>query len=324
MKAFGWLAVGLLALGCAPAQKAQPPKAARRTAPLKVVATHELLELPALGLALRPPGPAAIVETEQTVADGPMLGAGVFCAVEGQEYLAVRYFRGGRDRAGDDEALGHIRKSVKVSRDAPAKMGEWRGLELEGMMDTGRPVWMRAFLAGDGLWLVQVQAPVGGKLDREPARAFLDSVVLTQPWSVHAFPESHFSVLMPDGGVEMDKAALNLEDFPTGQGSWLGGVESRSFVVASAPLEGESSPDERMDLTVKALVQAGNRLIWEGPFEFDGARGRDFLMQGNDTWFRLRVVVTNTDLFMLQASARTKQGLLDESVARFMASLRWY
>lgn len=324
MKAFGWLVAGLLVLACAPAQKAQAPKPAGQAAVSKAATPHELLELPALGLLLRPPGPAAIVETEQTVADGPMTGTGVFCAVEGQEYLAVRYFRGGRDRAVDDEALGHVRKSMKVSREAPAKMGEWRGLELEGTMGSGRSVWMRVFVVGDGLWLAQVQAPVGGQVERVAARAFLDSVVLTQPWSVHAFPESHFSVLMPDGGVEMDKAALDLEDFPTGQGSWLGGVESRSFVVASAPLEGEGTPDERMDLTVKELVQAGNRVIWEGPFELDGARGRDFLMQSDDAWSRLRMVVTDTDLFMLLAGSRTKQGLLDESVARFMASLRWY
>jgi hypothetical protein len=34
--------------------------------------------------------------------------------------------------------------------------------------------------------------------------------------------------------------------------------------------------------------------------------------------------VTASDLYMLQAAARTKEALLDDSVQRFLASLRWY
>lgn len=324
MKRYRWLVASCLALGCAHAQKAQPPKAAPIAVTQPAPAAHALLELPALGLTLRPPGPVEIVATEQKVEDGPLQGAGVFCSVGSQDYLAVRYFRSGRDRASDDDALDHVRKSLKVSREAPISTGEWRGLELEGLSARGRDVWMRVYAVGDGMWLTQVEHSAGGQLDRAAARAFLDSIALTQPWSVRAFPESHFSVLLPDGGVQLDKEAMKLEGFTTGLGSWLGGVEGRLFFVATMPLAGEEAPDDRMDRAVGELTRAGNRVIWEGPFVFDGARGRDFLMQGHDSWTRLRIIITDTDLYMLQANARTKQGLLDTSVPRFMSSLRWF
>jgi hypothetical protein len=86
------------------------------------------------------------------------------------------------------------------------------------------------------------------------------------------------------------------------------------------------SSDERLDAALNGMIDEGYRLVWQAPLVVDGAPGRDFLMQdaADATWTRLRVVVNGADLYMLQAAATSKEGLLDESVPRFMASLRWY
>jgi hypothetical protein len=265
-----------------------------------------------------------LVEQEQPMQDGPMHMLGSGCSDGIQDYNVARFFRDGRDRASDDKILANTRQALKsVSREARASLGEWPCVDVEGVANGGQAVWIRSVVVGDGFWILQVQRATGS-LDRARARAFFDSIVLNQTWSVHAFPEAHLSVLLPDGAVRLDKKALRGEDFTLAAGSWLGGSEKRGFVVWSRPLLGNMTADERMDNVQTTMNNDGNRLIWQAPIEVDGARGRDFLMQSKDSWMRLRMVITDTDLYLLQASAVSKSALLDPSIPPFLSSLRWF
>jgi len=317
-----WL---LLASSCT---HARPPEApAARTVPVLAQAAplSPLLELPALGLQVRPPAPMDLFESDAPLPDGMMHTEGVACSVGTQDYFVARYFRGARDRAKDEVMLENAKHALAaVSRATPIKMGEWPGIELEGKTKSKHDAWLRFYVVGDGFWIAQVERS-DGALDRTAARAFFDSIVLRQPWSVHAFPEAHFSALMPDGGVRLGKKELNASDFTVAEASWLGGSETRAYFVWAIPLdEGSLSPDERMDRGLEALNRDGNRVVWQAPLAFDDARGRDILLQGKSSWTRVRFLVTGTNLYMLQAAARTKDDLLDEAVLRFLTSIRWY
>src|SRR5262249_10499566 len=140
----------------------------------------------------------------------------------------------------------------------------------------------------------------------------------------HAYPEAHFSVLLPDGGVQLEGKKLKMADAEFADATWLGGSEQRIFMVSGWRLDGARSPDERLDGAVARLEQAGNRVIWQSPQVIDDARARDVLMQGTTGWMRLRLLITGTHLYLLQASAQTKPGVLDDSVTRFFTSFRRY
>jgi len=323
MKSQPWLSA-LLLCGCAHAP--QPHSPAPNAPPSAPVAaeTKPALAVASLGLQVRLPSSAELFEFDTRAADGPVRTQGVGCTVDGQTYYVARYFRAGRDRPKDEALLKNLKGTLKtVSREIVITHGEWPGIELEGTDERGRVVWRHAIAIGDGFWLAEVQRSAGA-FDRAAARAFFDSLVFGQPWSVHAFPEGHFSALMPDGGVLLGKQVLHSEDYTVAQLSWLGGTQARAFGVWSIPLEGDATPDERMERASQILTDDGSRMIWQAPVVVDDARGRDFLTQKSDTWTRIRVVVTATELYMLQATARTKDALLDESVPRFFDSLRWY
>jgi len=266
-----------------------------------------------------------LFEHEIQAQDGPVRTTGAICTVNSQEYSVTRLFREGRNRGTDDVILASAKNNFKtVSRETPLRMGEWQGVQLEGTNNHEHLTRMRLFVMGDGFWIVQVQR-AAGSIDEAAASEFLDSIVLTQPWSVHAYPEGHFSALMPDGGVKLDRKALGTEDFAVAEALLTGGSEMRIFYLFDLPLaDNSSTPDERMDRALSAITGAGGRVIWQAPVDVDAARGRDFLVQAKGFWMRLRFIVTSTDLYTMQAVARTKEGLADPSVPRFLASLRWY
>ncbi len=324
MKMHAWLSA-LLLCGCAHAPQPNSPAPNAPSGAPAPAATQLGLEVASLGLQVRLPGSAELFELETRAADGPARTQGAGCTVGAQTYYVARYFRDGRDRPKDETLLENLKKSLKtVSREAVVAQGEWPGIELEGKDEHGRPAWRRVYAIGDGFWMAEVQRAEGA-IDRAAAGAFFDSLVFNQPWSFHAFPEAHFSSLLPDGGVLLDKKILHAENYTVAQLSWLGGTQGRAFGVWAIPLErDESTPDERMDRASQALTDDGSRVIWQAPVVVDAARGRDFLAQKADTWTRIRVIITATDLYMLQASARTKDALLDESVPRFLDSIRWY
>lgn len=300
-------------------QVSPPAFAAKAKAPPSLA-----FELPALGVHLQAPCAMDFIEREQPVQDGPMHMRGAGCTDGTQTYTIARFFRDGRDRATDETMLANSRKALKsIAREARSKMGEWACLDVEGVGSDGQTAWFRTVIVGDGFWMFRIGRETGS-LDHDRARAFLDSIVLEQTWSERAFPEAHLSVLLPDGAVHLDSKALHGEKFALADGSWLGGSENRVFFVWSKPVSGNAPAEERMDAVQTTLIDQGNRLIWQAPVEVDGARGRDFLMQGKDTWTRLRVVVTNTDVYLLQASAISKDALLDPSVPQFLSSLRWF
>ena len=314
----------VLLCGCThpTSSKLQSPHVAPTVTPTVTPTTG--FELPSLGVQLRAPCTMEIVEHEQPMQDGPMHMRGSACTDGTQYYNVARFFREGRDRAKDGTMLDNTRKALKsISREARSNVGEWASVDLEGVANDGKTVWIRNIVMGDGFWILQVERPTGS-LDHDRARAFLDSIVLTQTWSVHAFPEANLSVSLPDGAVRFGKKALHGEEFTVAEGSWLGGSETRMFAVWGRPLLGNTTPDERMDTVQSTLNEQGNRLIWQAPIEVDGARGRDFLMQSKASWMRLRMVITDTDLYLLQASAASKDALLDPSVPRFLSSLRWF
>lgn len=320
----------LTLLGCAllcACTRATPTKAPVSPAAPAVKATaarSTLFELPSLGVQLQAPCAMELVEHEQHVQDGPMHMRGAGCTDGTQAYAIARFFRDGRDRAKDDAMLANSRKELRsVSREALGTMGEWACVDVEGVGSDGQNAWLRTVAVGDGFWIFRVGREKG-PLDHDRARAFLDSIVLEQTWSERAFPEAHVSVLLPDGAVNVGSKALHGEDFTLAHGSWLGGKENRMFFIWSKPVSGDASVEQRMDAAQAALIDRGNRLIWQAPLEVDGARGRDFLMQSRDSWMRLRIVVTDTELFLLQASAASKDALLDPSVPRFLSSLRWF
>jgi len=314
----------LVICGCAHAPRSISPAARAPAAAVEPAATRPIFELASLGLQVRVPGPVELIERDYRASDGPVHTQGVGCTVDSQLFFVARHFRAGRDRARDDALLQSSKSALKtVSREASVEQGEWAGIELEGSDEKGHAVWRRTYAVGDGFWMAQVQRSEG-KLDRALARAFFDSIVLSQPWSVHAFPEGHFSALMPDGGVLLGKKFLHAENYTVAELSWLGGSQARAFGVWALPLEGTATADERMDGAAEQLVSDGNRIIWQAPVVVDTDSGRDFLTQKNDNWTRIRAIVSGTDLYMLQAVARTKEALLDESVTRFLASFRRY
>jgi hypothetical protein len=237
----------------------------------------------------------------------------------------MRYFREGRARASEETLFAGARKLFKsVTREAALTLGEYNATELEGTAPDGANTWLRAYAIGDGVLFAQV-AQTHGALDRDSAREFLDSVRLSPPWSVHAFPAGHFAAWLPDGSQEFDRAALHAEQFAVARAFLLGGKEERLFAVYSMPLTGTGvTPDQRMDAGAQAMIDQGNRIVWQGPIEIDGARGRDYLLQAGKTWTRMRLVITDADLYMLQAAASSKNALLQDEVQEFLGSLRWY
>jgi len=323
MRIRAWLSViGLF--GCAHAKAPHIPAQNAPAVAKVAVATQPIVEVAALGLQVRLPGPAELFDSDSRAADGPMRTQGAGCTLGKQSYYVARTFRAGRDRIKDEALLKNAKNTLKtVSREAPVVQGEWSGVELEGTDNAGHGAWLRMYAVGDGFWIAQVQGP-DSAFDRAAGRTFFDSIVFSQPWSVHAFPEGHFSALLPDGGVRLDKKTLHAEHYTVAEMDWLGGTQARAFGVWAIPLEGNAPADERMDRASESLTQDGHRVVWQAPIIVDAARGRDFLSQKDDAWTRIRVIVTATDLYMLQAVAHTKEALLDESVPRFLASLRWY
>jgi hypothetical protein len=93
--------------------------------------------------------------------------------------------------------------------------------------------------------------------------------------------------------------------------------KSAFFAVYSMPLTGSGvTPDQRMDAGAQAMIDQGNRIVWQGPIEIDGARGRDYLLQASKTWTRMRLIITDADLYMLQAGATSKNALLQAAASR--------
>lgn len=313
----------VLLLACT---RALPPKAlVSQPASARTSEGGVSVELPRIGVRLRAPVAMKPFEFDQQASDGPMHVEGVQCEVGTQTFSVLRYFREGRDRVADAQLLAGGRNTFEsVSRESELWLGEFRGLELEGTTKKGAYNWLRAYALGDGFLLAQVIQSKGA-VERNSARAFLDSIAIVVPWSVQAFPAAQLSVWLPQGGIRLDEKALSAESFALAEGIFLGGKENRIYVVYSMPLSGEKmNPDERMDVGAEALIEKGTRIVWQGPIEFEGARGRDYLLESTGSWQRLRMVLTDTDLYMLQASATSKSALLNDDVQRFLDSLRWY
>lgn len=329
MKRLGSLLVSTLLLACAHAQptKVVTPVPPRSAAAEKSATRGEPFELPALGLAGTAPCPPQSYELHFTIAEGPMDALGVSCSVDSDTFIVMRYFRRGRDR-GDDETLLANSKNIltSITQEKRFTLGEMPGLELEGKSKKGEGIILRSYANGDGFWVAQVthERDKPGSIDLTRARAFLDSLKLTQPWSLHAFPEAHFSVLFPDGGVQLDKESLKVEDADFADAVWLGGSERRVFVVWGWTLEGNATAEERLSEGTARVEQAGNRVVWQSPLVVDGVPARDILLQSEQSWMRMRLIVTGTNLYVLQASAKTKPAVLDDSVTRFLASFRTY
>lgn len=305
--------------------RALPPKALVQAPASAPTSGGVSVELPRIGVRLRAPVAMKPLEFDQQVGDGPIHVEGAECAIGAQTFSIFRYFREGRDRIADAKLLENGRQDfVTVARESELWLGEFRGLELEGTTKKGAHNWLRAYALGDGFLLAQVTQPKGA-IERDSARAFLDSISLSVPWSVQAFPVASLAVWLPQGGIRLDKKALSAESFTLAEGIFVGGKENRIYVVYSMPLSGEKmNPDERMDIGAEALIEKGTRIVWQGPIDFEGARGRDYLLESTGSWQRLRIVLTDTDLYMLQASAISKSALLNDEVQRFLDSLRWY
>lgn len=264
-------------------------------------------------------------ERSESASDGPVRVEGASCRVGTQQYSVLRYFRDGRPRASEAALLAGTRKLFKsVTREAALSLGEYNASEIEGTAADGSAAWVRAYPVGDGFLLAQV-AQTQGAIERNSAREFLESVRFSPPWSVHAFPAGRFSAWLPDGSQEFDRTALHAENFAVARAFLLGGKEERLFLVYSAPLTGTGvTPDERMDRGAEAMMNSGTRIVWQGPLDVDAARGREYLLQMGKSWSRLRLVVTDADLYMLQANAASKSALLQSDVQEFLDSLRWY
>jgi hypothetical protein len=264
-------------------------------------------------------------EREESANDGATQVEGGLCTVGSEEFYVARYSREGRDRATDAKVLAGARAALAVvTREAAVTIGEFQGLELEGTTASRAQVWLRAFPVGDGLVLAQVSQKEG-PLNRASAGAFLQSLTLAVPWSLRAFPEGHFSAWLPEGGIRLGRKQLKMPEAEVAEGVWLGGSEKRAFVVLSTRLDAaEVTAEERIERGEQAMVQDGSRVVWQAPVVVDGAQGRDFFTQTRDSWARLRIVVTNTDLYVLEAEARSKEALLNDDVTRFLSSLRWY
>lgn len=280
------------------------------------------VELVRLGVRAR--GPCPLAEFASPTGDKDVYFEGAGCRFDGQEFSVTRYLRYGKNRAADQKLFELSRKSFKtLARDAQLTLGEFRGVELEGTTPKGANMWERVFAVGDGFLIAQVSS-VKGPIGRREAQGFFDSLEYAVPWSVHSFPNARLSVLFPDGGIRLDRQALHADTFVLAEASVLGGVEERSFAVYAAPLQGDADPETRFEAGSEAMIREGSRVVWQGPLSLEGVRGREYLMQSKSMWTRIRMLLSDTDLYMLQASALNKSALLDESVARFFDSLRFY
>jgi hypothetical protein len=321
----GWLAC-LAVVGCG---HAPVPQVARVTPPARPMPadTSQPFQVPAIGLSGRAPAAAQVFELDTQASDGPMHVVGVSCEADGLVYTVARYFRGGRDRAADEQLLANSHKLLKsISRELRVDLGEMPGIELEGVATSGAPTILRSYVVGDGFWLAQVVRPPGqsAAVDSAKAQKFFAALSLVQPWSTHAFPEAHFSALLPDGGVRLARHGLHVDDADFAEAVWVGGASSRIFMVWGWALQGSATADERLDISTARLEQDGNRVVWQSPLVVDGARARDLLVQDARNWTRFRLIVTDSQLYILQATAKTKAAVLDDSVTRFLESFRRY
>jgi hypothetical protein len=313
----------VLALGCSrAATSARPPVVQNPT--LAVERSEQLAEIPLAGASARFPAPARHFRSVKSNRDGTVVTVGATATSDAQEYTLGHLIRESAPRGTklNAKALAHA-WLAKVHSERPVSLAGFSGFDFAGTTQQGKAARLRIYEVGQGTVMATVVRE-GSALDETTARAFLDSLTIRTKWSVQAFPEGRFTALLPESGIEYGPKELEAEDYLVAYGASLGNAEDQLFAVYAVALEGEGvDPDRRLDVAAEKIVES-SKLIWQQGLLYEGARSRDYLLQTDDQFQRIRLIITETHIYMLLASARSSATLLDEEVKRFFRSLTWY
>lgn len=311
----------VLALGCGRSATSARPAAGQ--IPANAVERFEhLTELALVGVTARFPAPARHFRRVEQNEHGSVITIGADATSDAAEYSLGRMFRdGGRRSKTDAKAVAHA-WFAEVHSERPTSLAGFSGYDILGTTKQGRAARLRIYEVGHGIVMATVVRE-GNVLDEKAARAFLDSVTIRTTWSVRAFPQGRLSVLLPDSAIELGPEQLGGEKYLIAHGVSLGNADDQLFAVYAVRLEGEIIPDRRLDLAAEAFLESSKLLRQEGLL-YEGARSRDYLLQSDDHFQWIRLIVTETHLYVLLASTRSSATLHGEDVNRFFRSLTWY
>lgn len=317
MRALSWLLVVSLT---ACARAVTPPSA---PVPAPAAPRYELI---GQGLSADFPSPPE-QGTVKNATSAPSTTYALVASAGPMEFALMRVSTNGRDRKPDAVWLDSIMtRYTEVTRNEKIELAGFMGREFQGITSQDRAISGRVYIVGDSALMVLATAE-RGKLDTAAAQRFLASVRLELPWTVYVSAEEQFSVAAPSIAVELDPPPVSGVQLQ-GRVFYVGGVDRLIYFVTSAERDrtttGDASEDDLLDAGVTAMLTAGATLIWQGPIELDGARGRDVLARIGDDFVRGRLVVTEGVVYTVAVSGRTKEAVTNPEANRFLGSLQWY
>lgn len=242
------------------------------------------------------------------------------------ELSTIEVYRDNKLVLQDESALGHFDSLFKnITSRRALTAGNYSGVELRGTTKQDTPRLVRVQLLGNTV----VSWAVDGKkedFDSEKARRFIDDSTIELPWHVYSAPDGQFSISVPTVAAELPRSQFGWgPEFSGGAGFYLGGSNEIFYAAGSMILASDDprSADEVADAMVEAMGTRG-KVLYSGPLDYEGARGRDVLTVVDESYFHVRVVVTKQYGFLLMVGGKDRESVLDNAQQRFFSSLRWY
>jgi len=316
-----YIGIGLVVLTACAAHKPRPPAVAH-AAVHPVIGKSTRFELEGFGAS------AEFPTTPEARDSGPKQ-TDVWTAelsVEGPtrlELSAVTLL--GKDRPTDAEWLAKLQTQFAQTKLKDLELDGFRGVEVSSLKD-GRKQLQRWWAIGDGL-LIATASTAGERVDAALAQRFFDSVHIAPAFRIFAAAETRFSVKVPAHAIVSGKSADSASR-ETNECFTLGGVADHFYCISGYELEPgvveAKDPDQALDRAMDFIVKQGHQIIWQGPLQYEGARGREFLSKRKSTVFKGRVLINEHFVYVLMSGATTKEALEDDSTAEFFSSFVMY
>jgi hypothetical protein len=241
--------------------------------------------------------------------------------------VLARTSRGGRDRLADTEFLRRLTDEPTIGQAGARHIERFglNGVEIRGQESHGRFFVRQVFAAGDGSVTVEVN-DVAGIPNDDLTRRFLDSVEISTPWSIRAFPQAGLALALPSHGIEFGAKELHQDQALLAKAVLVGGTAHRAFSILVFSIAGHPEGltfEQRLQLLPYLLNDLGR----EGrrtPVDFDGLHGVETWTLVAQDYRRTRILATAHQIIALTAVARTQDLLNDKETLRFFESLRWY
>jgi hypothetical protein len=178
-------------------------------------------------------------------------------------------------------------------------------------------------VVGDGLLVTFVESDKS-VIDTKRAERFLSSLSFAVPWTLRAFPDGGFSVIVPSGAVELP-LTVPVPNTLVAKAFRTGGQHDPTYSVIAATIATEVvDPEAAVSTLLDGLTNTGIEVTWHGAAHTNVGFAHDVLGQLKERAIRVRYVFGAGRYFAVVAEATTQKFLLGPEITRFLDSLTIY